>query len=239
MKWSWEKWWPETVDCLGTGGEQTCSCKCTRNASWLPREVVGTEGSPQPADKTRSALKRWSSKCVWWTTSCIARNASFQAHLRPTASETLEASPSGIWSCSQPLAMPVPMTAEVREPRTAVLQCMWSGRCHFAVLAGDIVFLSPLGISLFLYSVILVFMDTHFSCHLIPKTSSREDTVIYLNARENLAGATLLRGGYVHLQWAPCWVISWLWPIFPLLWHWSPDRSYSTRRHSPSHCFGF
>lgn len=202
---------------LGNWRRQMCNCQCSRNASWLPREVVGTEGSLQPVHKTRSALKRWSTKCVSWTSSSIARNADFQAHLRPAESRTLEGGPSVSWSFSQPLA--IPTTAEVWEPP-----------CYSVHGVGGITLLSLQVTSsscllwhlpLFILCVILVFMNMHFSCQLILKTSSSEDTVIYFSARENLAGSTLLRGGYVHLQWAPCWVIVWWWPIFTSLWHWS------------------
>lgn len=203
-------------DCwlLGNWRRQMCHCQCSRNASWLPREVVGTEGSLQPVHKTRSALKRWSTKCVSWTSSSIVRNADFQAHLTPAESRTLEGRPSVSRFFSQRLATPT--TAEVWEPL-----------CYSSRGVGGITLLSLQVTSsscllwhppLFILCVILVFMNMHFSCQLILKTSSSEDTVIYFSTRENLAGSTLLRGGYVHLQWAPCWVIVWLWPIFTPLW---------------------
>lgn len=125
---------------------------------------------------------------VHWTSSSITRNANSQAHLKPTEIE--------LWRwVHQSVLQPASCDSDDgRKLRATMLLWMQSGKHYSALLADD--FSLPVTLwhqPLFTLCVILVFMDTHFSCQMSLNKNSSEDTVIYFKARKNLAELTLLR----------------------------------------------
>ena len=156
MRWSGENRRPETVDCSGIRENRRVVASVPGTHLGCPGKRLGQKFLPiRPARLGLPASTGL--KVVCWTSSSTAPNASSRVHSDLLPQKLRERGPQAVGL----VASLWPLRRRGRW-RPAVLRCPWGGRRPFAVLAGDVVFLSPLDVSLSVLGVSLVFMGTVF-----------------------------------------------------------------------------
>lgn len=204
--------------------QRKCKCDCKGTTCLMATQGSGEYGRfLLPVHKTSNALKQWFSKCVHWPISPITGNAHLQAHLRPTE--------PGLWGgsiCFRWFSWGKPCT------RRGKCNCDVGGDIHLLVLPQH----QPL-----LYSVIGVFMDTHFPCQLVLKYKLKWRQSHLLQCQSKSSWSDFAERHYAHLQWhhpESFLKDSFDYGRFSSLWSLWTQTDSSQLVHTPSSlCFGF